>query len=181
MAMKRMMFAAAASCALMVAPAFAQAPGPAPGNTGAAPAATSLPAAEFVDKAAVSDMFEIQSSELALQKHARPDAKFANKMIHDHTETSKQVKALIDSGKVRATVPTALDSEHQAMLDKLKGLSGKEFDQAYAGMQRQGHTDAVAMFADYARSGDNPALKRWAAKTLPHLKTHLKMAEKLKS
>jgi putative membrane protein len=31
----------------------------------------------------------------------------------------------------------------------------------------------------YGKSGDNKALKSWAAKTLPHLQEHLAMAEKL--
>ena len=46
-------------------------------------------------------------------------------------------------------------------------------------MQLNGHKQAVALFEAYAKSGDNPALKSWAAKTLPHLQEHLAMAEKL--
>jgi putative membrane protein len=163
---------AAAACVLLAAPAIAQ-------NAGAP--ASGMPAAEFVNKVAVGDMFEVQSSELALQKKPDRDTKpFARQMVHDHTQTSKQLKALIDKGKVQATVPTSLDPEHQAMLDKLKGLSGKEFDTAYDQMQKQGHVEAVALFQAYAKSGDNRDLKKWAAKTLPHLKIHLGMAEKLK-
>ncbi len=40
--------------------------------------------------------------------------------------------------------------------------------------------DAVALFEAYAKSGDDPELKSWAAKTLPHLKEHLSIAKKLK-
>src|SRR4051794_21475430 len=87
---------------------------------------------EFVKKAAISDMFEIQSSQLALQKSPDSDTKpFATKMIEDHGKTSTELKSLVDSGKVKASLPTAPDAEHQKMLDQLKGLSGKEFDQAY--------------------------------------------------
>jgi putative membrane protein len=180
MAMRKTIIVAAAAGALLAAPAFAQNAGAPSGNTGVAPA-SGVPTAEFVNKVAVSDMFEVQSSELALRKNPDRDTKpFARKMVHDHTQTSKQLKALIDKGKVQATLPTSLDSEHQAMLDKLKGLSGKEFDTAYDQMQKQGHTEAVALFQDYAKSGDNRDLKKWAAKTLPHLKMHLSMAEKLK-
>jgi Domain of unknown function (DUF4142) len=32
----------------------------------------------------------------------------------------------------------------------------------------------------YAKGGDDPELKKWAGKTLPHLKEHLSMAQKLK-
>jgi hypothetical protein len=47
---------------------------------------------------------------------------------------------------------------------------GKEFDRAYDQMQLQAHEEAVALFSDYARNGDNTDLKTWAAQTLPHLR-----------
>jgi putative membrane protein len=42
------------------------------------------------------------------------------------------------------------------------------------------HQDAVALFDAYAKGGDNAELKGWAFRTLPHLREHLSMAEKLK-
>jgi putative membrane protein len=41
------------------------------------------------------------------------------------------------------------------------------------------HQDAVVLFNAYAKDGDDPELKKWAAKTLPHLQRHLTMAQKL--
>ena len=162
----------AAGCGLFASAAFAQTP----------PAATGAPAAQdFVNMVAISDMFEIQSSQLALAKQADAETKpFAEKMVQDHQKTSSELKAMVDGGKVKATLPTALDSEHQKMLDELKSKSGKEFDSSYDQIQLKAHRDAVALFDAYAKGGDNPELKGWAGKTLPHLKEHLSMAEKLK-
>jgi putative membrane protein len=144
-------------------------------------AAQAQSAQEFVNKVAISDMFEIQSSRLALAKQPDKDTKpFAEKMIRDHQKTSNELKSLVNSGKVKAKLPTSLDSEHQKMLDELKAKSGKEFDSSYDQIQVEAHEDAVALFDAYAKGGDDPELKRWAAKTLPHLKQHLTMAEKLK-
>jgi putative membrane protein len=64
-------------------------------------------------------------------------------------------------------------------LDDLKSKTGKDFDRAYDQMQVAAHEDAVALFETYSKSGDNPDLKAWAAKTLPHLKEHLALAKKL--
>ena len=144
-------------------------------------AAQAQSAQDFVNKVAISDMFEIQSSRLALAKQPDKDTKpFAEKMIRDHQKTSNELKSLVKGGKVKAELPTSLDSEHQKMLDELKAKSGKEFDSNYDQIQVKAHEDAVALFDAYAQGGDNPELKRWAAKTLPHLKQHLTMAEKLK-
>jgi putative membrane protein len=135
----------------------------------------------FVTKVAISDMFEIQSSQLALSKQADTDTKpFAEKMVQDHQKTSTELKALVEGGKVKATLPSALDAEHQKMLDDLKAKSGKDFDQSYDQVQLKAHRDAVALFEAYAKGGDNAELKGWAGQTLPHLKEHLSMAEKLK-
>jgi putative membrane protein len=144
-------------------------------------AAQAQSAQDFVNKVAISDMFEIQSSRLALATQPDKDTKpFAEKMIRDHQKTSNELKSLVKGGKVKVELPTSLDSEHQKMLDELKAKSGKEFDSTYDQIQVKAHEDAVALFDAYAQGGDNPELKRWAAKTLPHLKHHLTMAEKLK-
>ncbi len=155
----------AAAAALWATPALAQAPS----------------TQDFVNKVAISDMFEVQASQLALSKNPDKDTKpFAQRMVKDHQQTSKELKALVDKGKVQATLPTALDPEHQKLLDDLKAKDGKDFDQAYDQMQVKAHQDAVVLFEAYAKGGDNPDLKKWAAKTLPHLKQHLAMAQKLK-
>jgi hypothetical protein len=59
-------------------------------------------------------------------------------MVTDHQKTSSELKALVDGGKVKANLPTALDSEHQKMLDNLKAKSGKDFDQSYDQVQLKG-------------------------------------------
>jgi putative membrane protein len=144
-------------------------------------AAQAQSARDFVNKVAISDMFEIQSSQLALSKQPDKDTKpFAQKMVTDHQKTSKELKSLVDGGKVKATLPSALDAEHQKMLDDLKTKNGKDFDQSYDQIQVKAHQDAVALFKAYSAGGDDPELKRWAAKTLPNLERHLTMAEKLK-
>jgi putative membrane protein len=101
-------------------------------------------------------------------------------MVQDHQKTSTELKALVEGGKVKAALPAALDAEHQKMLNDLKAKSGKDFDQSYDQIQLKAHGDAVALFEAYAKGGDSSELKSWAANTLPHLKEHLSMAEKLK-
>jgi len=172
----------AAACAVLASDALAQTPRTTPARPASAGAVQPAPALQdFVNKIAISDMFEVQSSQLALEKQPDRDTKpFAQRMVKDHQQTTKELKALVDGGKVKATLPTALDSEHQKMLDELKGKSGKDFDQSYDQMQVKGHQDAVALFDAYAKGGDNADLKKWAAKMLPHIKQHLAMAQKLK-
>jgi putative membrane protein len=157
-----------AACLLWPAPSFSQ--------------TKASSAQEFVTKVAISDMMEIEAAKLALSKEPDGDTKpFAERMVKDHEHTSMELKALVDGGKLNVALPTALDAEHQREIDELKAKSGKEFDRAYDPMQVKAHQQAIQLFEAYAREGDNPDLKAWAAKTLPHLKQHLAMAKKLTS
>ncbi|KIZ43091.1 MULTISPECIES: DUF4142 domain-containing protein [Rhodopseudomonas] len=134
---------------------------------------------DFVKEVAISDMFEIQSNKLALDKGNAAEKTFAKQMVNDHTKTTEQLKGLVSSGKVKAQLPTSLDSAHQSKLDKLRGLKGKDFSDSFDSMQVSAHKDAVGLFERYADGGDNSALKQWAGKTLPTLKHHLDMAQSL--
>jgi putative membrane protein len=157
-----------AACLVWPAPAFSQTKAPS--------------AQEFVTQVALSDMMEIQAATLALDREPDGDTRpFAERMLKDHEHTSMELKTLVGSGKVNVALPAALDAEHQREIDELKAKSGKEFDRAYDPMQVKVHQQAVQLFEAYARGGDNPDLKAWAAKTLPHLKHHLAMAKKLTS
>jgi putative membrane protein len=136
---------------------------------------------DFVTEAANSDMREIASSRLVAAKSDSKYKSFADQMITDHTKTSAELKALVDGGKVTATVPTSMDKTHRDRLDKLSQLDGKDFMQEYRSMQVSAHKDAVSLFERYGKGGENVALKSWAGTTLPLLQHHLKMAEDLKN
>lgn len=132
---------------------------------------------DFVKQAAMSDMFEIRSSELAQQKAATDDArKFAAQMAADHGKTSSELKTLAPD---KSILPTALDASHQAKLDKLKSLQGDTFTMEYNSIQLSAHKDAVDLFERYAKGGENQQIKDWAGRTLPTLKHHLEMAQAL--
>lgn len=129
----------------------------------------------FIQSATIGNQFEISSSRLALQKSQNEDIKpFAQQMVNDHTQAANDMKTVIASeGATQPSQPTiALDHEHQKMVDKLNKLSSVEFDKQYVKMQVKAHNDAVSLFRDYAKNGDNASLKSFAAQTLPTLKEH---------
>lgn len=140
---------------------------------------TSPTTADFVKEATISDMFEIQSSMLAVNKGDTPTKTFATQMVLDHKKTTAEMASMLKAGTVPGMAPTAMDSMHQNMLDKLKGLSGADFTHQYHSDQVTAHKEAVSLFQRYAKGGDNAALKSWAAQTEPSLEHHLQMAQNL--
>jgi putative membrane protein len=139
--------------------------------------AANQPTKQFVKKAAIGDMFEVQSSQMALEKSNNNDIKkFARMIVDDHTKASNELKSLVH--KMRGMqVPTSLDAEHQRKLDQLRSASGPQFDERYRTEQIEGHQVAVKLFEDYSNKGDNTELKSWAQKTLPTLRNHLQHAQ----
>jgi predicted outer membrane protein len=72
--------------------------------TAAAFAAQAPTSADFVKTVAISDMFEVQSGQLASEKAQIGDVKsFGKKMMDDHAETRDDVKELIDDEDTKSS------------------------------------------------------------------------------
>jgi putative membrane protein len=166
-----------AGCLLLTGSALAQSVGEKSGVNSTLGISPST--ADFVKEVAISDMFEIQSNKMAQDKGNSAEKSFATQMVTDHTKTSTELKGLVTNGKVKAELPTTLDSAHQTKIDKLKNSNGKDFSSNFDSMQVDAHKDAVSLFERYSKGGDNADLKDWAGKTLPALKHHLEMAQNL--
>lgn len=138
-------------------------------------------AEEFVQKASMSNMFEIESSKIALQKATDPEVKaFAQQMLDDHTKAGTEMKAAVAEAQLPANlIATKLDDKHQGKIDALNEKKGDDFDQKFVEIQEDAHDDAVSLFEKYADKGESPPLKIFAAKTLPVLKQHEQHVDKM--
>jgi putative membrane protein len=133
-------------------------------------------ATTYVQKAAVSDLFEIESSKLAATQASNPEVKsFAAMMITDHTQSSQKIAAAASG----ITLPTKLDKPHEEQLAELQKMSGTEFDRSYIEVQVKAHTDALKLHQDYADTGSDAKLKAVAAEIAPVVSHHLEQAKHL--
>jgi putative membrane protein len=165
-----------AVCTLLAGPALAQSVGEKTGINSVLGISPTTP--DFVKQAAISDLFEIESSKLAVQKAEGPAKDFANQMITEHTKTSTELKSAV-ANDPKNPIPAAMDEAHQERITKLSGLNGAEFTEEYVEMQVDAHQNAVSLFERYAKGGDSESLKAWAGKTLPSLQHHLEMVKAL--
>jgi putative membrane protein len=138
-------------------------------------------APDFVPKAAMSDLFEIKSGELAASKSQSPEVKKAGQeLVMDHTKSSMELEALAKQTGVAFEKPIKLDKKHQQMIDNMVAADDKNFDEAFKGTQVQAHKEGIILFKSYSEGGDHPQLKQFATKTLPVLEHHLQMVEQIK-
>lgn len=170
--MKRLTLAVALLALALPAMALAQGSH----SSGAAP---SPETEKFVHTAAVANTFEIQSSQIALQKTKNEQiTDFAHLMIKDHTRIGDELASIAQKQKLQ--LPKELDSKSRSSLKRLQSESGTRFGRTYARMMLKGHQQAVKLFQSYARNGDDQQLKEWAQQTLPTLQEHLRRAEAMK-
>ena len=137
-------------------------------------------APNFVTLVADSDMFEVQSSKIALQRSTDDGVKsFARMMIAAHTKTTATLKGLI-ADQNNLSPPTALPSDLQGKLDNLGSVSPADFDKSYLDDQVDGHQSALNVMQRYAKDGDLEPLKQFAADTAPTVQQHLDKAKALR-
>jgi putative membrane protein len=135
---------------------------------------------DFVQKAAMSDMYEIEAGKIASQKgQTAPVKGFGEMMVDAHSKTTEELKGIVASEKIKVDLPAKLDAKHQKLIDDLNAASTADFDKTYATQQVDVHQEAVNLFDAYAKKGDNAALKAFAQKTLPVIQQHLDEAKKL--
>ncbi|HTO75023.1 MAG TPA: DUF4142 domain-containing protein [Thermoanaerobaculia bacterium] len=141
----------------------------------APPEAGSVDLGDFARKAAIGGMTEVELGRLAVERASNARVKeFGQRMVNDHTRADTELR--VAAREQGIPLPAELDAEHKAAVNKLSRLSGSAFDQAYMRDMVMDHEEDVAEFARAAQSpGDSP-VKSFAAKNLPTLQDHLKMA-----
>jgi putative membrane protein len=136
--------------------------------------------ADFVQKAAMSDMYEVEAGKIATQKGQSDAVKqFGQQMVDAHTKTTQELTTIVQQKNIKVELPTKLDTKHQKLIDDLNSASAQDFDKTYAKQQVDGHQAAVKLFKRYAARGDDADLKAFAEKTLPTIEHHLDAAKKL--
>src|SRR3972149_939258 len=135
---------------------------------------------DFVTKAAMSDLYEVEAGKIASEKGQSDAVKeFGRHMVEAHGKTSEELKGIVQAEKLNMELPTKLNKKRQKRIDALNNAKPEDFDKIYAMQQAKAPKKVVELFDDYAGDGDNAALKQFAANTLPAIKQHREEAEKL--
>lgn len=152
-------------------------------DTGMTPPAgqAAVPASpqEFVDMAAASDLFEIESAKLAQEMGSSQAVKdFAAMMVEDHTTSTNNLKSAAAEAEPALTVSPELAADQQAQLDELR-QAGDRFDTVYKQQQVAAHEKALALLRGYAGSGGPEPLTAFADETAAVVEGHLDQARGL--
>jgi len=154
---------------------FAQTPPPPP------PPEAKTVAMPYVMAAGMSDLYEINSSQVALQKSQTPAIRqFATMLIKHHQKTTAAtVKAATKAGLT--PTPPVLDAGATASINELQTASAADFDRLYIGQQVPAHQAALDLHQSYSSGGDQAPLRMSAKAAVPIVKQHLDSAIKMQA
>ena len=140
---------------------------------------TPTAAVPFMTMAGAGDLYEMDSSRLALTKSQNADVRrFAQMMITDHMKTTATLKAQARSADLTPPTPT-LSPMQRDNIARLRPLSGAAFDREYLSQQSTSHQMALGLNQNYAANGDTPALQTAANGAVPIIQSHITMLQGL--
>jgi putative membrane protein len=136
---------------------------------------------EFLIAAASGGQTEVKLGRLASERAAHKRVKeFGRRMVQDHGKANATLAQL--AAKKHVTLPKEpTEDEHRKILAELSQQKGADFDRAYMQAMVDDHEHDVDEFRKAAKDAKDPDVKSFAAKTLPTLEAHLRMAKEVAS
>lgn len=132
----------------------------------------------FLTEAAQGGMAEVELGKLVQDRATREDVRgFGQHMVKDHSKANAELLKI--AKRVGVSAPTDIGEGHKSMKEKLTQASGLDFDRQYIGFMIGDHEKDVAAFEREANEGSDPGVKKFAQKTLPTLREHLRMAREI--
>ena len=120
----------------------------------------------FVRDSGNAGRFEVQSGRLALERSQHVGVRgYAGQSVKDADEMINRVKS-INNANVGAAMPEGLNTDQQARMVQLSGLSGPDFDREYMRSQIEVGELLKQTFTDYGANGESPTLRVYAAKAV---------------
>jgi putative membrane protein len=130
----------------------------------------------FMDQASQINLAEISLGGY-MRAHATTTAarNLGARYERDHTAAQANLRAL--ASRLHVTLPTTPGAHNDSVAARVKAQTGRSMDIAFASASVSGHKTAIAIFKKEESAGSDPAVKAYAARYLPMLEEHLKLAE----
>jgi putative membrane protein len=133
----------------------------------------------YVMMAGASDLYEIQSSQIAARRATRPEVRqYAQMLIQHHQMTTQQVIGAARASGLNPPPPRLLPMQRE-MLRQLRAATAGNFDRTYISQQVPAHQMALELHSNYSRNGDRPPLRNVAANAVPIVTQHLQQAQRM--
>jgi len=126
----------------------------------------------FVWKASNQKMAEMEMSKLALKKGYNQQVRQLARLTTDSDSVANQTLGGITADR-NILLLDGLEKNEQQILENLKKVRGNDFDKFYIGAMINSYNKDVMLFVEATRNLKDTALKHFALRTLPVIKSNL--------
>ena len=132
----------------------------------------------FLTAAATGGLYDARLCDLVgSQTRNAGVRKFAACVLAARMVGSNELKAVAKDAGVE--LPAKLDETHQKRYESFKEYKGDDLEGDFIKAMALRHAAGVALFTRASKHANNPAVREFAAKTLPALQKHWEMAKDL--
>lgn len=132
----------------------------------------------FVTEAAQGNLGEVVLGARAQQRASSAEVRqYGLTMVDDHHKANRELIPIAEANDV--DWPSGIPDFHQQLMDKLKGMSGREFDRTYITAMVEDHRKDIEKYEQIRNKVQDEELKRYVEMTLPILKDHLERARQI--
>lgn len=130
---------------------------------------------DFVVATARSADVELRAGQMAVYKAAhRAVRDFGQRMVDANAPARERIHKLAAAKHV--DLPSQPSDKQIALLERLQGLSGADFDRAYMAAMVDMHHHDVKVLEELVKQTDDADIKAYAVAELPILREHLQLA-----
>lgn len=132
----------------------------------------------FATMAAQAGLAEQQAGQLAQQSATMPQLrKYGQTLANNYSQYNDQLQQIAQQQNLN--LPNQPTVYQHAMGQRLLGMNGDAFDHAFLQQQVQSQGATLVRFQQEAKSGHDPALRKFAHDTVPMLRQQLLTAQML--
>jgi putative membrane protein len=126
-----------------------------------------------------ANMAEMDLARLAMDRASNQEVKdYANTIERDHQDAMDRLIKMFKDQNVTLTTPPKT-AEHLANVDKLKKLSGAEFDREFLTMMVQTHQTTLNFLNQEKGKARNADFQKYLNDVIPKVQSHLEKAQEL--
>lgn len=128
---------------------------------------------DLMMRVAMGGMQQLEISRIAVQKASSENVrKLAQLEVEEQTGLSNKLKEIAAAKGI--TLPTSPDAGTQAMIERMQGMSGADFDRNYVQKSGvEGHEKLDSVMSTVHSSAQDASLKSLASAAHPLVKAHL--------
>ncbi|GAB3493643.1 hypothetical protein GCM10027341_09170 [Spirosoma knui] len=134
---------------------------------------------DLMMQVAKGGMMQLEVSKIAVQNASSDEVKqLAQAEVEEQTGLSAKLQEIASAKGI--TLPSSPDAETQAMVTKMQGMSGADFDKMYVQESGvRGHEKLDAVMSQVKSNASDKNLKDVAQAAHPLVKTHLKVSKEV--